>query len=165
MVVLHIEQVGDFMNKLLLRDVFDGFDFINGDVTTFAAFTIDGRLHRDFYSSDEQEAAGSREFAAWSEMKPRVLGLIRGKNTPLSFHFVLRLSDRNTAALLQRGGLEELLPQVEGLYLNIRFKGGELDCVTGVSCRTFLTGKDLDFLWDRAAAHFLSQSGIASEVR
>ncbi len=189
MVALKIEQVGDFMNKFLLRSTFDGFDFVRGDVTGFAVFTIDGRLQKDFYSSDEQEEIGDRVYVPWTEMKPRVCALIRGKNTPLSMHFVMRLSDRHTQALLQQENLQQLedvvRPQpgagpqallqqenlqqlqdkLEGLYLNIRFARGELECVTGVSFRTFVADRSLEFLWDRTAARFLSQNGIAAEVK
>lgn len=165
MVALKIEQVGDFMNKFLLRSTFDGFDFVRGDVTGFAVFTIDGRLQKDFYSSDEQEEIGDRVYVPWTEMKPRVCALIRGKNTPLSMHFVMRLSDRHTQALLQQENLQQLQDKLEGLYLNIRFARGELECVTGVSFRTFVADRSLEFLWDRTAARFLSQNGIAAEVK
>ena len=165
MVALKIEQVGDFMNKFLLRSTFDGFDFVRGDVTGFAVFTIDGRLQKDFYSSDEQEEIGDRVYVPWTEMKPRVCALIRGKNTPLSMHFVMRLSDRHTQALLQQENLQQLQDKLAGLYLNIRFARGELECVPGVSFRTFVADRSLEFLWDRTAARFLSQNGIASEVK
>ena len=36
------------MAELLLRETFDSFLFIEGSVTTFNKFTIDGYIHSDF---------------------------------------------------------------------------------------------------------------------
>ena len=37
------------MSHLLLKDTFDQFSFIEGEITTFNKFTIDGYLQKDFF--------------------------------------------------------------------------------------------------------------------
>ena len=48
MIALQIKHVKDFMSQLLLQDAFDHFLLSEASVTTFASFSIDGRLHPDF---------------------------------------------------------------------------------------------------------------------
>ena len=48
MIALSIIDVKDFMNKLLIGEVFDRFFLVEASVTTFNTFTIDGRLQQDF---------------------------------------------------------------------------------------------------------------------
>ena len=48
MLALKITDVKDFMNKLLIGEVFDRFSLVEASVTTFNTFTINGKLHYDF---------------------------------------------------------------------------------------------------------------------
>ena len=52
MLALKIIDVKDFMNKLLIGEVFDRFFLVEASVTTFNVFTIDGRLQQDFFDTD-----------------------------------------------------------------------------------------------------------------
>lgn len=52
MIALSIIDVKDFMNKLLIGEVFDRFFLVEASVTTFNTFTIDGRLQQDFFDTD-----------------------------------------------------------------------------------------------------------------
>ena len=44
MIALQIQDIKDFMSRLLLSSAFDAFLVVEGSVTTFSAFQIDGRL-------------------------------------------------------------------------------------------------------------------------
>ena len=72
------------MSHLLLRDTFDKFSFIEGEITTFNKFTLDGFLHKDFF--DEKPA---RDYSYWREVRDLCFSLIKGKRTPLHFKIVL----------------------------------------------------------------------------
>ncbi len=50
--LLKITDVKDFMNKLLIGEVFDRFSLVEASVTTFNTFTINGKLHYDFFDTD-----------------------------------------------------------------------------------------------------------------
>ena len=52
MLVLKIKDVKNFMNQLLIGQTFDDFSLVEASITTFCSFTIDGKLHRDFFDSD-----------------------------------------------------------------------------------------------------------------
>ena len=123
MIALQIQDVKDFMGKLLLQHTFDAFLVIEGSITTYNTFHIDGRLHPDYYTKEEQEALEThlRRFSLWKELRPFCLELIKGKRTPLSFRFTFQLSLENTAKLLTQTGSPFSPEQVNGLVLNLRY--------------------------------------------
>ena len=49
MLALTIIDVKDFMNKLLIGEVFDNFSLVEASVTTFNTFTIDGQTPAGFF--------------------------------------------------------------------------------------------------------------------
>ena len=51
---------------------------------------------------DSKEDAGSEPYVRWSYVREYCLSLIKGKQTPLRFHFILSLSPDQIEALLQR---------------------------------------------------------------
>lgn len=163
LITLAITDIGDFTRKLLIQNVFDQFYVLEGEVSTFAAFTIDGELNEDYYSSDETELLQDRKWSLWSEIKPVAFLLMKGKKLPVSFKFVLQLSDHNTDWLLDKYHLEHLKEQLSGLYLNIRYQDKKLICVTGLSYKTFVMDKTLEHVWDDTAAQFMKQNGITVE--
>ena len=95
MIGLELTEVKECMSKLLLSEVFDPFFFIEGEITTFSTFSIDGYLKKDFYNKEE---VPERDYALWKEVREYCFSLIKGKRTPLSFKFVLGLSDSNVEA-------------------------------------------------------------------
>ena len=52
MIALTMTGIKDFMSHLLLKDTFDSFCFIEGEIVTFNTFTIDGFIHREFFDTD-----------------------------------------------------------------------------------------------------------------
>ena len=52
MLVLKINDVKNFMNQLLIGDTFDDFSLVEASITTFSNFTIDGKIHKDFFDTD-----------------------------------------------------------------------------------------------------------------
>ena len=64
---------------------------------------------------------------------------------------------------MERHSLDFSSADVQGLYLNIRFEDGLLQCVTGTSLKTFSMDKSLEKLWDQTAMKFFLQQGIDFE--
>ena len=58
MTALEIKITKNFMNALLVSEKFDAFLVEDASVTTFNTFEIDGHIVKDFYTSEEIEAAG-----------------------------------------------------------------------------------------------------------
>ncbi len=157
MIALQIQDVKDFMGKLLLQHTFDAFLVVEGSITTYNTFHIDGRLHPDYYTAEEQEALKTslRSFSLWQELKPFCLELIKGKRTPLGFRFTFRLSRENTEKLLTQTGSSFSLEQVDGLLLNLRYDETGLVCTTGTSLKLFTMDKSLEHAWDQMVQKFL----------
>jgi hypothetical protein len=159
-VALSIADTKDFMQKLLIQKVFDQFYLLEGEVSTFASFKIEGELKEDYYTSDETEILEGRKYALWSEVKPVAFQLMKGKKLPVHFRFILQLSDSNTEWLLKKYHLEHLKDHLKGLYLNIRYQDQKLICVTGLSYQTFVMDKTLEHVWDETAQQFMKQNEI-----
>ncbi len=163
--VYKIEEIADFMNKLLLGTAFDKFLFLKGDVETFASFQMGGKLNEAYYSSDETASFEGRRLALWSQIRPAAHQLIKGKKLPVQFSFILQLSAENAGWLLNKYHLQQYEAQLQGLYLNIRYKDKMLICTTGLSYNTFVPDRTLENVWDETAALFLKQQKIVySEV-
>lgn len=163
MISFQIQDIKDFMSRLLLSPAFDAFLVVEGSVTTFSAFVIDGRLRPDYYAKEEQEELGlnGRHFTRWQELRPFCLALIKGKRTPLGFHFTFQLSPENTEKLLVQTDSVFSPADVNGLVLNIRFENGKLSCTTGTSLKLFTLDKSLDQAWDHMVQKFFLQQNIS----
>ena len=161
MIALALPQVKECMAKLLLSETFDPFYFIEGEIVTFNTFTLDGYLKKDFF---EQEEDPEREYALWKDVREFCFSLIKGKRTPLSFKFVLGLSDSNIEKLLLQQGLDFKPQDVRGLYINLKYDGQKLQCVTGTAMNLFTMDKSLEQAWDMMVQKFFAQKEIKYEV-
>lgn len=158
-----IPETGDFMRKLLLQNVFDKFYLLEGEILGQVTWRVDGSLNEDFFSEEERVALGGRTTACWGDVKPVVYEIIKGKNLPLQFHFILQLSEESTRWLLEKHQLQALSDSLSGLYLNIRYRGRTLTCTTGLSYKTFVMDKTLEHIWDDTAGQYLRQNKIEIE--
>ena len=161
MIALSLPEVKECMSKLLLTELFDPFYFIEGEIVTFNTFTIDGRLKKEFF---EPDGLPEREYALWKEVREFCFSVIKGKRTPLSFQFVLCLSDANIEKLLKQQELPFQPQDVRGLYLNLKYDGQKLTCITGTSMNLFTMDKSLDQVWDKMVQKFFTQKEITYEV-
>lgn len=164
MILLEIQDVKECMSKLLLADAFDPFLFIEGEIVTYNTFKMDGYLKKEFFTSEENEVIGSRSYSLWKDMREFCFSIIKGKKTPLSFKFVFGLSDSNIEKLLKQQNLSFSSADVQGLYINLRYDGQKLTCVTGTSMNLFTMDKSLEQAWDRMVQKFFVQKGIEIDV-
>lgn len=164
MLALQITSMKNFMNQLLAGDTFDIFLLEEAVISTANTYTIDGHINTDFYSAHEQEKESLLyEFQRWSEIKGLCYHLIKGKNTPLYFKFVLHLKPEHTAALLTKGNSAADVSQIRALVLNIKYDGSKAVLTTGTSYKTFVMNKEADTVWDKAIIKYLSDKEIAFE--
>lgn len=161
MVALSITEVKEFMSKLLLSETFDSFQFIEGEIMTFATFTMDGYLQKEFFNDNELP---DREYILWKDVREYCFSLIKGKRTPLKFKFVFGLSETNIEKLIQQQDLDFETEDIRGLYINIKYDGQNLQCVTGTAMHLFTMDKSLEQAWDAMVQKFLTQKEIAYEV-
>lgn len=165
MIALKLTDVKTFMNQLLRSEIFDHFLLSEASILQDAAITIDGHLNPDFYTSEELEEKGlsDAKILPYSMLRPTCYQLIRGKKTPVSFRFVLMLSEENMANTLSRSASGFTPNDINGIFLNIMFKNGQLTLTTGISYRTFASNHTLDHEWDSMIQKFLSKYAISFE--
>lgn len=163
MIAVQIQDIKDFMSKLLLGNAFDSFWLSEASITTSVSYTIDGFLHPEFYDTQEAELLQEegRTYALWRDMKPFCFSVIKGKKTPLSFKIVFMLSKKNTQKLLVSSKLSYQLEDIFGLFVNFQFDGQHLTCTTGTSLKTFSLDKSLDRVWDEMILKFFKQQQIS----
>lgn len=160
MISLNLTSQKTFISHLLLKDTFDNFQFIEGEIVTFNKFTIDGFTQKNFYEDTEELP----EYSFWKNVKEYCLSIIKGKQTPLSFRFIFRLSPKNTERLLEQKQLDFQPQDVQGLYLNITFDNNGLKCITGTSLKLFSLDKSLEKSWDEMVQKFFEQREIPFDL-
>ena len=97
-------------------------------------------------------------------MREFCFSLIKGKKTPLGFHFVFSLAPKNITRLIEQKELTLNPSDVQGLYLNLRYDGIHLSCVTGTSFKSFTMDKTLEHEWDEMVKRFFLKKEIDFEL-
>lgn len=160
MISLNLTSQKTFISHLLLKETFDTFQFIEGEIITFNKFTIDGYTQKKFYEDSENLP----EYSYWKNIRDFCFSIIKGKQTPLSFRLIFRLSPEHTTKLLTQNQLDFQPENVQGLYLNITYDANGLKCVTGTSLKIFTLDKSLEKTWDKSVQIFLENKGIPFEI-
>ena len=163
MIALKIPDHKDFTSKLFLQDTFDTFLVSNASFTTSISISLEGRLHKDYFTDAEWEEMEQHDLARWSLIKPLCFQIIKGSRLPEQFKLVFVLSDSNTKKLIEQSGLSLSPDQIGGLYLNIRYEQETLTCITGVSFSSFILDKSLEHAWDDMIKRFLKTRKIIFE--
>lgn len=157
-----IQDIKDFMKKLLILDTFDTFLLSEATVVTYATFHVDGKLRPDYFGTEEQKALTVEQcgYALWRRLRPFFLEIMKGKNTPLQFQIVFRLAPHNVEQLLRQSGVSLDADSVDGLFLNLLFDGSQLNCVSGTSLKLFTLDKSLEQAWDSMLERFFRKKEI-----
>ncbi len=158
MLALQIDEVKTFMNRLLVDSVFDSFLFVEGALQMGFSHEFDGHLNRDFYTESELSGLPEGEtYISYSQVRPVLFSLIRGKRTPLSFRLTLQLKSAQTQALLSS---IPSAPSVKGLLLNIRFDGQRVFLTSGVNYTAFSFDKAPERAWDQWLTEFIKSLSL-----
>lgn len=166
MLAIHIVDIKEFMNQLLVSDTFDHFLLTEAVIKTNVTYQIQGRLNQDFYSPDELELLGldGCEVAPFSMLRPVCFDLIKGRKTPLAFKFTFQLSHSNLERTLQSIHSPFTTADISSVFFHVRYQDQKLMCTTGISYRTFQPDHTLDHEWDSLMQRFLSNHKIPFEV-
>ena len=159
MIAFKIVDIKDFMNKLLIGEVFDNFLLVSFEITNYAKITIDGVKNEAWY---EEEVSG--RYVAWKEVRDKISSLLKGDRVPIGIKGVFRLSDENTDKTAAKLGIKDAAEKDYGLFFTLKFEKGEINIVTGVSVTDFLMSKQIGNLWDEDLLKFLKYYQIAVEM-
>ena len=165
MTVFEISDIKYFMGRLLGSPMFDHFLLTEAHICAGVTYTLDGHINDSFYSEDDLETLHLKGFSylPFSFLRGTCFDMIKGKNTPVSFRFVFMLSPENTAHTLARSQSSFRPEDISGMFLNINYRNGRLQCTTGISYRLFSPDKTLEYEWDDLAEKFFRKNQIAVE--
>lgn len=166
MLALQVTSLKNFMNALLVGDLFDIFLLEEALIATSATYTIDGRINKDFYTIEEWSDKNEHpfEFATWQSIKSTCFDLIKGKRTPLQFKFVFQLMPIHTASIIKSENSTVTPDLIKAFVVTVKYDGEKVNLFTGTSYTTFVMDKEPEKQWDAALLQFLYKKGIAYEV-
>ena len=165
MLALHIPNVKNFMNGMLVGNLLDPFLMVEGSLVTAISYTFDGHLNMDFYPPEERNSDfHPYEYQPWGEAKGTLLSLIKGSNTPICMRFMLELMPNKAEEMLTKASPDTDFSQLKALILNVKYENGVITLTTGTSYRTFVMSHDADTLWDRSIQKYLSGKGVDFEI-
>ena len=167
MKAFYLKDQKQFMNRLLKSELFDHFLLAEASIHGAISYNVDGHINREFFAPEElaEWTADGSEYLPFSCFRPICYELIRGKHTPLYMKFVFLLSPTNAAKTLASTDTGFSAEDVNGIFMNLTFRDGQMVLTTGVSYRTFTLDRSFDSAWDTLAARFLSSHGIDFDVR
>ena len=162
MTAFEICEIKSFMTQFLGSSLFDHFLLSEATIHTFSAYHIDGRLLKDFYSSEELEEQGLTDLPCvpFSLVRETCFSMMKGRNVPLYFQFVFQLSPENMQRTLSQCNTTFTPSDISAMFMNITFKDGKLTVTTGISYRIFSLDKSLEHAWDQLAERFFRKHGI-----
>lgn len=149
---IQIKKVKEFMAALLMQEEFDEYLLQEAEIVTYNSFRMDGHIQKGFYTADEYEAMEAPRLSEWRKLRPFCFELIKGSKTPVRFRIVLRAKNQLAERLLEESEAGLAPENIDGLYLNIVYENGGLQCVTATSLNIFTMDKTLEKAWDRWAA-------------
>jgi uncharacterized protein (DUF3820 family) len=164
MISLEIKSLKILMNQLLTGTAFDIFLLEKADITTSVTYSIDGHINREFYPEEERTTeALPYDFKPWSDIKELCFDLIKGKNTPLNFKFVLHLKPEYAENATKKELPAADLSQLKALILIIKYDGTKAFITTGTSYHSFVLDRDIEKAWDKTISKYLSDRDISYE--
>lgn len=141
MISLQIFDIKEIMEKLLIKESFDTFYFLEAKALTSACLTLSGKRNSGWYDDAEKELMnGMPDYLFWREAKPTLYQYIKGKKTPHILNITLKLPKEQCE--------EELRQKDVDFLLHFRFEKEVLLLVSGCNYHTFQMDKSADYLWD-----------------
>lgn len=165
MLAIQITSTKQFMNHLLTGNCFSSFLLESAVITTFNTFTIDGRLHPDFFDKNDEQYIEkvSYPFSKYMDIQEQLFHIIKGKRTPLNIKLTLLLMPEAMEKILQNAACTISKEQVSNFVLNIKYDGSKIFLTTGISYSGFTLDKSAEPIWDNALKKFLLAKELAFE--
>ncbi|MDO4187440.1 MAG: DUF5721 family protein [Lachnospiraceae bacterium] len=169
-----ITNVKQFMNKLLVEGAFDSFLVSEVLIKTGNSYVIDGHLNKDFFSEDELNVLRSEaesngrifheSLSRFSELKPLVFSIMKGKKTPVSFKMSFYLAEENVIKLLASSNTSFTKGDIDGLSIIVKYSEGELTVTSTASLKIFSLDKSLEKYFDDMVNKFLTSQEFQFEI-
>lgn len=145
MIVLRIENIKEFMSHLFVGNMFDRFHVGNCEVTTFVTFQTNGKLHSEWFDTDERLEDGTG-LVIWQQLKPMIFSIIKGKKTPEKIQI-------DFCHYMENGDCGSL---------RIQYEKEQLLLFTGYMQKEFSLNQEKKTEWDDNCIQFIRKNKIAS---
>lgn len=155
-----IENIVNFTTKLFKGQIFDDFLFLEGNVMSNCSYTLNGRLNKSIYSTEELSSVSEPFLASWHDIKPifsSMVNTVFSDTHNIKYHLTLCLSPEQTRKLLVNSQSLITFNDIESLHINIRYENGKIICTTGTSLKIFTLDKSLEQYFDRYTINFLDR--------
>ena len=96
-------------------------------------------------------------------MKPFCYSLVKGSRVPASMKIIFKASLQITEDVINSSDTSLTADDVEGLYINIRYRDSRLNLVTGISLNSFSLDKGVEHSFDRYVKTILDHLNISYE--
>jgi hypothetical protein len=163
MISLQLKENKAFMSHLLIKNTFDEMLLSKAELGMAYSFTIDGSVNKSFFSDEEYEVLENKALTPWAQIKPFCFSFIKGSRVPSAMKIIFALPEKQVNEILTESGTTLTSADVEGLFINIRYKDGVASIVTGTSLKTFSLEKNIDHAFDKYVRKFLDENGIGYE--
>ena len=169
MIQIQLNSIKEFMNQLLCSNYFDDFSCIRGEITTFNTFTMDGFIHKEYHSSQDENQDSPHfdepQYSIWADLRDYSYSLIKGQRPPLCFKFVFRFPHREIEPFIARHHLESNTEEIQGLYFNVRYENQHLYITTGTTQKSFSLSKDIENAWDKEFITLMDDLKVDYEIQ
>lgn len=143
-----IEETGKFMSELLMGERYDSFYLFEARIKADIDYSINGKINKDFFDSDDRDIMAEEEYISWKNIKSIVYGLVKGDKLPLNLKLILMFNRENITRLACMNNLPISENDIGALFFNVLYEKGSLTVTTGTSIKTFSLDKTLDHVWD-----------------
>lgn len=156
MIAIKINDVKNFIQKLLLDNTFDLFLVGDIEINSYTNFSISGRLNSDFIINSKDDL--NEEFIYWRDIKPTINAILKNEKAPSKIKLIFSIPHHKYNDLCTSLNIGLSPNDIGGLYLNVTFENNAVSIITGATINTFTMDKSLDQCWDKYCQHFLSKN-------
>ena len=150
MLALDLAESGNkqFMNCLLVTEIFDNFTVRDAVISSFARLEISPAAMDA--ADPEGNVVRTNTVVLWKEVKELVKNYIAGKARPGLIKLVFSISEE---------ALEKHFPASKAVFLNLHFENGKMRLTTGAAQRNFALDKTYEVQWDQYIKDFIARNG------
>lgn len=152
MQIFEITDIAKFVKSLLTEDFFGRTLLYHAEVKGACRIEMDGRLNKEFFSSDDAELITTEgnelDYIRWGDVRNLFFESIRGTKLPLRFSVSLIMDQDFINHFVKDSGVNIRPEEVESLNINIMYDRESLNVTSGNSYKIFTFDKSLDGLWD-----------------
>ena len=160
MISIQFKNTKLFMSRFLTSDTFDIFLLESAELNLANTFTIDGKVHKEFYGDNTESEAPKYELSPWEMLRGTCFELIKGKHTPLSFKFVMHSSPDLKNSILESPDYDGVRDMVSSLVFILSFRDGKVNMTTGAALSGFSLDKSYEKVWDEYILRFVTKAGL-----